>query len=127
MKLISLNKCGNEMSHGQVTFLAIEMRNMYSSVNPSSLPTVVAHALRTADVVTHHDMAARTSVTTTRMFGRVTNLPSNNNESGFASQKDSDYLRVTLYHALRHDINILHLLCSQAQNVLSVANCLYQQ
>ncbi|GJV76629.1 hypothetical protein Tco_1508213 [Tanacetum coccineum] len=70
-----------------VTFLAIEMRNMCSSVNPSSLPTVVAHALRTADVVTHHDMAARTSMTTTRMFGRVTNLPSNNNVSGFASQK----------------------------------------
>ncbi|GJU87973.1 3-dehydrosphinganine reductase TSC10A-like protein [Tanacetum coccineum] len=86
-KLISLNKCGNEISHGQVTFSAIEMRNMCSSVNPSSLPTVVARALRTADVVTHHDMAARTSVTTTRMFDRVTNLPSNNNESGFASQK----------------------------------------
>ncbi|GJY01371.1 hypothetical protein Tco_0359523 [Tanacetum coccineum] len=31
------------------------------SVYPSSLPTVVARALRTADVVTHHDMAARTS------------------------------------------------------------------
>ncbi|GKC78594.1 hypothetical protein Tco_1129368, partial [Tanacetum coccineum] len=89
-KLISLNKCGNEISHGQVTFSAIEMRNMCSSVNPSSLPTVVVCALRTADVVTHHDMAARTSVTTTRMFDRVTNLPNNNNESGFASQKVQD-------------------------------------
>nr|GFB27431.1 hypothetical protein [Tanacetum cinerariifolium] len=47
----------------------------------------VVRALRTADVVTHHDIAARTSVTTTRMFDRVTNLPSNSNESGFASHK----------------------------------------